>query len=198
MIPSGRGGQMFLGVCLLTLAGGGYLVVSGVQPAATNADTDSSATATEPSLDVELLEAEIHAEVNDRREAHGRAPLERNEALDRAARSHSRTMQIRGEIGHEGRFGTGPTDRVRRQGLDCRAAENAASGYFARPARWPDGDVRSLTSERRLAKWLVEIWMQSPPHRENLLSEQWTVEGIGVSATATDGPAQVYVTQDLC
>lgn len=55
-------------------------------------------------------------------------------------------------------------------------------------------------SESELANAVVEGWLNSPEHRENLLREGWAQEGIGVSVVENpdEGGTEIYVTQDFC
>jgi len=50
-------------------------------------------------------------------------------------------------------------------------------------------------TETSVANRVVDLWMASTGHRQNILSPAWNDEGIGVYVT-TDGA--VYVTQDFC
>lgn len=49
-------------------------------------------------------------------------------------------------------------------------------------------------TEDELAQQIVDGWMQSPGHRENILIPYWTSEGIGVEISGNE----VYVTQEFC
>jgi len=54
------------------------------------------------------------------------------------------------------------------------------------------------TNETRIAKLLVQQWMDSPEHRENLLDTQWKNEGIGVVTVDKESQTKLYVTQNFC
>ena len=53
-------------------------------------------------------------------------------------------------------------------------------------------DYHSL---EELANLVVDGWMDSPGHRENILNSSYDVEGIGV---AINDDEEVYVTQNFC
>lgn len=103
------------------------------------------------------------------REAHGVPPLTADPLLEKAATGHSEEMAALGYFSHTsptaGR--ETPSDRIRLAGVDFRASgENIAS--FTGHA------------ESTLAEKAVRGWMNSPPHRKNLLSPMFTHVGIGV------------------
>ena len=50
-------------------------------------------------------------------------------------------------------------------------------------------------SLEELANLVVDGWMDSPGHRENILNSTYDVEGIGV---AINDDEEVYVTQNFC
>lgn len=106
---------------------------------------------------------------NIERETHGVAPLAADPLLERAATGHSQEMAALDYFSHTsptaGR--ETPSDRIRLAGLNFRASgENIAS--FTGHA------------ESTLAEKAVRGWMNSPPHRKNLLSPMFTHIGIGI------------------
>jgi uncharacterized protein YkwD len=101
------------------------------------------ATATLSQNDRQLLD-----ELNRVRAAHGLAAFRVDPALQNAARAHSQDMLRRGYFSH-GDMGA----RLRRYGArGPRLAENIG---------WASGRDRART--------IVRLWMQSPPHRVNVL-----------------------------
>ena len=87
-------------------------------------------------------------EMNRARAAHGLAPLRIDARLQSAALAHSRDMAAKGYFAH-GDFAS----RMRRHGVrGARLAENIA---------WASG--------RNRARTIVRMWMNSPPHRANVL-----------------------------
>ncbi len=103
--------------------------------------------------------------------------LEVSPKLAKAARRHADDMAKRKEMGHKGSDGSAPADRITDAGYKYRrVGENVAYG------RWtPDQ--------------LLKGWMDSPPHRHNILG---SYSQIGVAcAIAEDGTAYWCVTFGL-
>jgi uncharacterized protein YkwD len=141
------------------------------------------------------LAISIHSEVNDRRRQHGREPLEYRSSLEAVATAHSEDMVGRGYFAHTDPDGETVEDRYENAGVDCRAGgENIAKSYYK--TRIEGG--KYYDSEGELAKGVVDQWMDSDGHRENILRTQFSQEGIGVAITDEDGNTAVYVTQNFC
>jgi uncharacterized protein YkwD len=102
--------------------------------------------------------------MNSVRAANGVPPLRIGPALTRAARSHSVDMARRGYFDH-GAF----VQRLRRFGVRAPyIGENLASG--ATPLS---------------AAAIVQMWVASPPHRQNLLDRSFRLIGVGVAGRST-------------
>lgn len=121
------------------------------------------------------LERRIHEEVNARRREAGVAEVGYGDELAAAAREHSEDMVERGYFSHTAPGDDGFADHYRDEGVDCSAlGENIL--------------YRSLRSDDvgAVAATVVEQWMNSSGHRENILRASWSVEGIGVARTDDD------------
>ena len=102
--------------------------------------------------------------VNSFRQRNGARPLLVGPALSRAAQAHSSDMAERGYFDH-GAFAT----RLRSFGVRAPLiGENLAAGS------------RPLT-----AATIVRMWIQSPPHRENLLDRGFRRVGVGLAGGST-------------
>ena|SRR5687768_9175092 len=102
-------------------------------------------------------------------------PLKPATLLFKVARAHSENMAKQGKMEHN-LDGKKPTDRMRAAGyLLGKGAENIGAGDPCVPL-----------------DMLMEAWMASKGHRENILSTLYTEIGIGV---AKDDKGQVYYTQ---
>ena len=102
--------------------------------------------------------------INSFRERNGVADLLVGPALSRAAQAHSTDMVRRGYFDH-GAFAT----RLRSFGVRAPyVGENIAAG------------TRPLTPAM-----IVRMWIQSPPHRENLLDRGFRRIGVGVAGGST-------------
>jgi len=147
-------------------------------------------TATEVPADLRLearpadIERAIHAETNDRRTSHGLNPLAYSDHLQAIALQHSRDMAQRDFFSHATPGGDEAIDRYRRfDHADQSCGENLARVY-------PDCSA----SPEAAAREVVDGWMESPGHRENLLRERFEREGIGVYL---EGDGAVYATQNF-
>ena len=89
----------------------------------------------------------------------GRSPLKVSAALTKAAAGHVRDMAANNFFSHTGSDGSRMSDRARRVGYGfCHIAENIGAGY-------PSVDAA------------LKGWMDSPPHRKNMLSPNVTELG---------------------
>jgi uncharacterized protein YkwD len=104
---------------------------------------------------------------NRERREKGLPPLAANPKLAQAALAHARDMAERGHMSHDGSDGSTPAERVDRTGYGYSATgENVAAGFV---------DARSV----------LDGWMNSPPHRENIMGDYGE---IGLArVTAPDG-----------
>ncbi len=104
--------------------------------------------------------------INDARQAEGLHPLSAQSQLTAAARVHSNDMACNDFISHTGSDGSSPADRVTAQGYSYSwVGENIFAGS---------------SSPQTAFKW----WMNSEPHRNNILHSNYTEIGIGYSYLA--------------
>lgn len=130
------------------------------------------------------LERAVHEETNRRRSQHNLDTLAYSDHLSAIALQHSRDMAHREFFDHTSPDGEDASDRYRRFGHDTRSCgENIARTHPS-----PDDATRDVAAS------VVDDWMDSPGHRENILREQFEREGIGVYLT-TQGA--VYSTQNF-
>jgi uncharacterized protein YkwD len=161
---SGRAQRLFF-VCGLVAV---LLAFAAGAPAAAAPDAATTVAASE-SLETALL-----AELNEVRLAHGLSPLRRSGGLATAASVHSRAMAQFGFFQHESRDGSSFTQRVQR--------------FYGPSGRgWLVGE-NLLWGTRVNAALAVSMWMQSPPHRRNILTPHWREVGLSaVKATRAPG-----------
>lgn len=165
---------------------------SGGTAADTQTSTDTATTTADTSVSEAEIEATIHARVNEIRESQGLSPLQIESSFTTAARSHSEEMAERGELYHG--------DTRARYGSQCPAiGENVAQTYADGTILTDSGTVDYDYNETRIGKGIVRQWMDSPGHRDNILSSKWHAEGIGVYVTESDdGKLIIYATQGFC
>lgn len=158
-------------------------VASSPAPAASPLDADALAR-------LAALEAQVLRELNRVRAARGLRPLRPADPLRAAAASHSRAMLRTGFFDHDSPDGTSFADRLRRFYPD-RGWE-----------RWSVGETLLAGSEGTGARAVVGAWLDSPPHREIILSASWREAGIGAfwaspSPPVFGGGPAVVVTADF-
>lgn len=99
-------------------------------------------------------------DINYYRAQNGLKPVAHSEKATRAARRHAMDMAVNDFFDHKGSDGSGPADRLRDVGCSGVLAENLAWG------------------EKFNRESVVEAWMGSPGHRENMLLKDVTVYGL--------------------
>ena len=99
--------------------------------------------------------------VNDERRKRGLAPLRNDDRLRRSARAHSDDMATRGYFSHNSPDGKSPGERIREAGYPAPAGENIAQGQ--------DHPTKAMMA-----------WMNSPPHRANIMHPAVRAIGVGV------------------
>jgi uncharacterized protein YkwD len=119
------------------------------------------------SIEVETDLPELIMAHNRERAEQGKPAVEFDPLLARAAAVQARDMAAHGKMTHEGSDGSTPPERVQRAGYRFQStAENVAMGYR-------DTDA------------VIQGWMESPHHRENILGN-FTEIG-AAKALAPDG-----------
>lgn len=185
-----RGGVWLAVLLAVALVGAGGCVALDGDQSQSPAENESAA-----SLDEAAVEQAILDEVNEERTARGLQPVTADPDLAAVADGHSEDMLDRDFYAHESPEGLGPGDRLDRAGVDCRVAgENIAQSYYDVEFQTENGTERHTTVEE-VAAGLVEQWLQSPEHRENMLQPGWETSGVGV-AVSTEG--EVLATQLFC
>ena len=137
------------------------------------------------------LEGAVVREMNRVRAAHSLTALRISLGLRAAARGHSQSMLERGFFGHDSADGTAFSERIRRH-------------YTSRGWRmWSVGEALLASEGRDVdAHAIVAAWLESPPHREIVLSPTWREAGIGALYAPTapqeyGGAATIVVTADF-
>jgi uncharacterized protein YkwD len=122
------------------------------------------------------LESQVVALINQERLNNGLPALTVQPALTAAARGHSQDMACNAFFSHIGSDGSTTRDRVTRQGYSTIwVGENIYGGMMSSPSV------------------IVTWWMNSAPHRANILNTNYTSIGIGYVYVST-APYQKYWT----
>jgi len=132
-------------------------------------------------IDVRDVERQITQRIDDYRGEHDLQPVETDKSLQTAAQNFAQFMAEESKYGHRAN-GQTPAQRAKSAGYDyCVVRENIAY-------RTNTGDVTADS----LVDVLVTGWIDSPPHRENILGEHVSQTGVGIATT--DG-ATFYAVQ---
>lgn len=149
-------------------------------------------------LDIAEVRERVHYIVNERRSKAGAGLIDYDENLEDIAQYHSSDMATRGYFSHRSPGGETMTDRYEKFNCDCRV--QLGDGEFATGGE----NIAKFTFENHvpteldLAEDVVEGWMESEGHRENMLEDDWRREGIGVYAVQSGDRIAIYVTQNFC
>jgi uncharacterized protein YkwD len=128
----------------------------------------------QPVLEADAIEARVFEQVNALRERRGVRPLAADAALAQAARDHSCDMARAGRLSHRLAAG-GIAERMKRSGQAfARVGENIAAVPGA-------GTVARA----------MQSWLESPPHRDNMLRPEFSRSGVGACRTG----GAYYLTQ---
>lgn len=145
------------------------------------------------------VENKIAVKMNNRREEANVGTLRSSIAISEVAREHSTDMYVRGFYDHTNPDGEEPWDRassasecslsgagisenIHRGETDERMSSVGSSNYY----QTDDADG--------IASYVVDGWMHSDGHRENMLAERWSHTGVGVHIE--DG--EFYATAVYC
>jgi uncharacterized protein YkwD len=91
------------------------------------------------------------------------APLKLESHLVEAAKAHAKDMAEHEVMTHDGTDGSNPAVRVARAGYHYLfTGENVAKGYRTVPE-------------------VMQVWMESPPHKKNILDGEYTEIGVAVA-----------------
>ena len=114
-----------------------------------------------PDIGENDYEKQVLTLVNQERAKQGLQPLSWNAKLAAVARAHSADMSARNYMSHTNPDGLSPFDRIKNSGISyTRAAENIAAG-------------------QRTPEAVMESWMNSDGHRQNILNPNLTELGVG-------------------
>ncbi len=156
---------------LILLAGA---IVAGTADAAGRgpAPVDASAAlvTSDQDLQVQLLDA-----INAVRRSHGLRELQLNRGLSVAALAHTQSMAKLGFFAHEDRNGSPFWTRI-------KARYQPVRGHT-----WGVAENLAWASPALGAEQAVQLWLDSPPHRKNLLAASWREVGLG-AVHASDAP----------
>ena len=195
-VTDGRTGDAVAGADsgpVRTLSRGGRLDPSTPAPGAGRRDgvgAGDACTETDlvPAPDtIERVAASTLCLLNGERADHGLRPLTENDKLARAAAGHSADMVARTYFAHEGLDGSTIRDRI------------GATGYIPSRGRWVIGENLAWgTGALATPRAIVNAWMNSAGHRENILHPDYKEIGLGVvvgNPARPTGAGATYATE---
>jgi len=162
-----------------------------------------------PEINITALEKKVHELTNTERKKYGIKELKYDNKLNNIAREHSKDMAKNNFFEHDNLKGEDPSTRASKAGYSCYKnygsyytkgiAENIFQTWtyssYSTYGSSDDGFNYEWTSVDKMAKEIVDGWMNSPGHRENILTKTYDKEGIGVAIASNEA---VYVTQNFC
>jgi uncharacterized protein YkwD len=153
-------------------------------PSASAAGACSAANATAAKASKRALVRATLCVLNAERARHNLRPLRLNRKLSRAAQRHSRAMAQRKFFSHTSPSGASFVDRIR------------STGYLSGARSWAVGEnIAYGSGSRSTPRSIGSAWMNSPPHRSNILSSSYRAIGIGIaSGTPVGGGGGTYTT----
>jgi uncharacterized protein YkwD len=159
-------------IALLTTA----LLVAAAPASASAARCDGATATTAGVAAVSPARDAVLCLVNAERRERGLPALRSNGDLERAAQRHSADMVDRRYFDHDSPSGTTVRDRVER------------TGYLKGVRRWSLGEnigwaSRSISSPAGM----VKAWMESPGHREIILTRAFREAGVGIAMGVPSG-----------
>ncbi len=183
------------------------LAVTQVPPQPPSSSLTSS-TPGAPYIDPAALEGRVHELINVQRGQNGLSSLSYDPFLADIARGHSWDMVTRNFFEHINPDGLLARDRGLAAGYPCirvvkggsynGISENLYQGnrydsYYSNAG----GIITSYnwSSVDDIAERAVTGWMNSPGHRQNILTTRYQLEGIGVSFSSDN---KIYITENFC
>ena len=166
--------------------------------------------------DYRLIESRIENLVNKIREQQGLDQLKFDKELSEIARFHSIDMATRDFYSHENPEGKNPQDRISDFNYSCKKevgesvldfgiSENINRVYTFHSCyqTFEQDNCEGLDccyefnwkSGEEIAIQVVEEWINSPAHRNNIIDDHFEKQGVGL---AFNEEKEVYITQKLC
>ncbi len=113
--------------------------------------------------------------INESRAAAGLQPITMELTLNTSADAHSQWITDTDTFSHTGARGTEPRERIQEAGVDLRDGWGTAENIAAHPYFSSENDRTELQ-----AQTIHDGFMNSPPHRANIMTPEFTHMGIGV------------------
>lgn len=137
---------------------------------------------------------------NKKRVERGLSRVEYAPRIVKPARDHSRNMAKHDYVGHTEPNGETGEERYSEfcnyRGSGYSFGENVFGAWYEREfTSWKTNNRKYLSNEDELARYLVNGWMASEGHRENILNPSWSELGVGIYKT---DEGEVFASQTFC
>ncbi|WP_340124064.1 CAP domain-containing protein [Methylobacter svalbardensis] len=167
-------------------------------------------TGAQPEITAAELERLIHQQINRVRQNYGLSQLNRDELLAAIARKHSSDMASYHFFSHTNLQGEDSVERAKNLGWN-KKKQQGSNTWVIGPGEnifmnQLYGKVVTTTqngvtvkkeylwkTQEEIVQSTVQGWMDSPPHRKNILSPKYDQQGIGVAISGSE----IYVTEDM-
>ena len=169
-----------LGVAVAAVAMPSVAGAAGAVAASAKAASDrcGNANVVPDEASADVVKAATLCLINAQRSARGLRPLRAEPSLSRVATGFAQLMARQRFFDHTSPRGSTLLSRVK------------ASSYLERTAAWTLGEnIAWATNRRSTPGSTVRSWMDSPPHRANILAGHFREIGIGIAAGG--GPSDV-------
>lgn len=184
-------------------AAGGYYFRDriGATAAQVRDEADEAASEVTPAdWDPRAAAEACHDAINDYRTDLGREELTFDKKLYDIARSYAQRMAEEDFYGHEDPQGRGFEYRYQQAGYQCDAAgytgaENIQETWFLESISKDNGETAYYSTPEEVGVGTANGWIDSPPHRENILLDVWNGQGVGFAITDEN---KVYAVQNFC
>jgi len=120
-------------------------------------------------VDIFALEHLVFNLINKKRAEFGLSPVVWSEDLERLAHGYSTEMATNNFFSH--------------QGLDGKTVGNRADSMGIKKWRALGENIAYNRGYDNPFESVVESWMKSPGHRENILNGRWQKSGVGIAVT---------------
>jgi uncharacterized protein YkwD len=202
---SGINKRNFLGRFTLTLAAISLLTIFLCAAAPIDPSMGTFGTGNWPPVSITDLQKEIHNQINQERLRLGMSALSWDDHLARIAEKHSRDMAEKNFFAHQSPEGFNFSHRYQEEGYTCSnqigqrvycGGENLLQTYVYDLVRTLKGQkFYRYVSQSKIAENSVQLWMNSPSHRQNILSPNYQKQGLGI-VISPEG--KVYITENFC
>lgn len=151
-------------------------------------------------INSQTIENKILQELNEYRVSNNINEFSTIPHLKQEARIHSLDMNERDFYSHENPDGQSPKDRIGDLDYCFTYSENIHRLYIGEKLElFSDGEGTVITNMEQLSEIVVDDWLASPSHKENIDDESLDKSGVGVYIDEVEnGSLIVYITHKMC